>query len=89
MTQHPTYPMSRHSSPYIKPLHCLFFSVSMLYRVSCQAAVHVLSWTVTCCVYLLCIFLSERQLGGDMEHNLLLSVDGVDGLRPRLTMGHI
>lgn len=40
-------------------------------------------------VYLLRVSLSEGQFGGDVEHDLLLSVDGVDGLRPRLAVGHI
>lgn len=39
--------------------------------------------------HLLSVSLSEGQLGGDVEHDLLLSVDGVDGLRTRLTVGHI
>lgn len=40
-------------------------------------------------VYLLCVSLSEGQFGGDVEHDLLLSVDGVDGLRARLTVRHV
>lgn len=40
-------------------------------------------------VYLLCVALSERQFGGNVEHDLLLSVDGVDRLRTCLTVGHI
>lgn len=40
-------------------------------------------------LYLLCISLGEGQLGGHMEHDLLLSVDGVDRLRTSLTMWHI
>ena len=39
--------------------------------------------------HLLRVSLGEGQLGGDVEHDLLLSVDGVDGLRTRLTVGHI
>lgn len=40
-------------------------------------------------LYLLHVSLSEGQLGGNMEHDLLLSVDGVDGVGPRLTVGNI
>lgn len=40
-------------------------------------------------IYLLSISLGEGQLRGHMEHDLLLPVDGVDGLRPGLTMRHI
>lgn len=44
-----------------------------------------------CCsvLYLLCISLSERQLGRHVEHDLLLSVQGVDRLGTSLTMWHI
>lgn len=43
-----------------------------------------------CCVlYLLCISLSEGQLGRHVEHDLLLSVLGVDRLGTSLTMWHI
>lgn len=44
-----------------------------------------------CCsvLYLLCISLSEGQLGRHMEHDLLLSMQGVDRLGTSLTMWHI
>lgn len=52
--------------------------------------------TVFCCcccccsvLYLLCISLSEGQLGRHMEHDLLLSMQGVDRLGTSLTMWHI
>lgn len=46
---------------------------------------------VCCCyaLYLLCISLCEGQLGRHMEHELLLSVHGVDRLRTSLTMWHV
>lgn len=48
---------------------------------------------VCCCccsvLYLLCISLSEGQLGRHVEHDLLLSVQGVDRLGTSLTMRHI
>lgn len=47
-----------------------------------------LSWSL-CALYLLCISLGEGQLGGHMEHDFLLSVNGVDRLRTSLTMWHI
>ena len=54
---------------------------------------HIVPHHVSCCVllviYLLCVSFSEGQLGGDVEHDLLLSVDGVDGLRTCLTVRHI
>lgn len=40
-------------------------------------------------LYLLCISFSERQLGRHVEHDLLLSVQGVDRLGTSLTMWHI
>lgn len=40
-------------------------------------------------VYLLCVSISEGQFCGHVEHDLLPSVDGVDGLRTCLTIGHI
>ena len=42
-----------------------------------------------CAFYLLGISLSEGQLGRHMEHDLLLSVYGVDRLRTCLAMWHI
>lgn len=39
--------------------------------------------------YLLGVSLGEGQFGGHVEHDLLLPVDRVDGLRPRLTVRHI
>lgn len=45
---------------------------------------------VVCCfVYLLRVSLCEGQFGGDVEHDFLLPVDGVDGLRTCLTVRHI
>lgn len=40
-------------------------------------------------VYLLRVPFSEGQFGGNVEHDLLLSVDGVYRLRTRLTMRDI
>lgn len=40
-------------------------------------------------MYLLCVSLGEGQFRGHVEHDLLLSVDRVDGLRSRLTMRHV
>lgn len=41
------------------------------------------------CVYLLCVSLSEGQLGGHVKHDLLLPVDSIDRLGACLTVGHI
>lgn len=53
--------------------------------------IHPFPVCCSCCyaLYLLCISLSEGQLGRHMEHELLLSVHGVDRLRTSLTMWHI
>lgn len=54
-----------------------------------QGHVTLCHWCRVRSVYLLCVSLSERQFGGDVEHDLLPPVDGVDGLRARLTVGHV
>lgn len=46
-------------------------------------------WWYCLVMYLLRVSLCEGQLGGHVEHDLLVSVDGVDRLRPRLTVGNI